>query len=66
MAPEAHQNDHSYVCELSQSTTQEFSMVGGYTEDLKKKHKTVKLGGWALMQGWPLAQDNAFYDANTH
>ena len=39
MAPEAHQNDHSYVCELSRSTTQEFSMVGGYTEDLKKNTK---------------------------
>ena len=38
----------SQLCELSRSTygfdTQEISMVGGYTE----KHKTVKIGGWAL------------------
>ena len=38
----------SLLCELSGSTfgfsTQEFSMVGGYTET-SKKHKTVKIGG---------------------
>jgi len=28
-------------------TTQEFSMVGGYTEN-PKKPQTVKIGGWAL------------------
>ena len=44
-APEAHQNDRSYVCELYfRFTTQEFSMVGSYMEDLK----TVKIGGWVL------------------
>ena len=35
-------------------------MVGGYTEDLKN-HKTVKIGGWALVQGWALARDNMVY-----
>ena len=52
VAPEAHQNYRSYVRELSgptfDSTTQEFSMVGGYTEDFKS-HKTVR---------WALARDN--------
>ena len=52
-APEAYQNDRSYVCELRtyfRFTTQEFDMVGSYTEDLKKtnKHKTVKIGEWEL------------------
>ena len=37
-------------------STQKFSMVGSYTEDLKKLLKTVKIGGWALVQGWVLAQ----------
>ena len=36
---------------------QEFSMVGGYLEDFKKQ-KTVKIGGWALVRVWVLAQDN--------
>ena len=59
MAPEANQNDRSYERELSGHTfdshTQEFSVMGGYTENLKKKkkHKIVKIGGWAL------AGDNA-------
>ena len=38
----------SQLCELGGSTygfnTQEFSIVGGYTENLKN-HKTVKIGG---------------------
>ena len=62
LAPEAYQNGRSYVRELSgptfEFTTQEFSMVGGYTEDLKKIHKTVKIGGWVLARGWALARDN--------
>ena len=36
MAPEAHQNDRSYVRELSRPTSIQLSMVGGYTKDLKK------------------------------
>ena len=40
---------------------QEFSMVGGYTEDLKKQHKTVKIGVWALTWGKVLAQDNTVF-----
>ena len=38
-------------------TTQEFCMVGGYTEDLTNP-TTVKIGRWALVQGWALARDN--------
>ena len=44
VTPKAHQNDHSYF----RFTTQEFSMVGGYTEDLKKPQKLSKLGGGCL------------------
>ena len=36
--------------------TQEFSMVGSYTEDLKKT--LSKLDGWALAGVWAPAQDN--------
>ena len=54
VAPEAHQNDRSYVHELSRS---EFSMVGSYTEDLTH-HKTVKIRGWVLARGWALAWDD--------
>ena len=39
-------------------TTQEFFMVGDYTEDLTN-HRTVKIGGWALARAW--AQDNAVH-----
>ena len=38
-------------------TTQEFCMVGSYTEDLTT-HRTVKIGGWALARGWALVRDN--------
>ena len=41
-------------------TTQEFCMVGGYTEDLIN-HTTVKIGGWALAWGWVLARDNTVH-----
>ena len=52
-------NDHSCVYTLAQwtyflFTTQEFSMVDGYTEDLKN-HKTVNIGGCVLARGWVLA-----------
>ena len=60
MAPEAHRMiaamDGSSVD--FQFTMQEFSMVCGYTEDLKKKHKTVKIGRWALTPGRVLVRDN--------
>ena len=60
--PEAHQNDRSYVPELSGLllfwfTTQEFNMVGSYTENPQKhvsqhlqNHITVKIGRWMLAQ----------------
>ena len=51
----------SQLCDLSRPTfgftTQEFSMVGGYTDN----HKTFKIGGWALAQVWALAQDNTVF-----
>ena len=40
-----------------QVTTQEFCMVGGYTEAVTN-HRTVKIGGWALARGWAPVQDN--------
>ena len=40
-------------------------MVGDYTEDLKKKHKTVKIRRWALAQAWELAQDNTVLTKET-
>ena len=44
--------EQSQLCEFSGPTfgfiTQKFSMVGGYTENLEKNNKTVKIGGWAL------------------
>ena len=43
-----HQNDHSYVRELTDLFSihcmQEFSMVGGYTEILQNNSRTVKIG----------------------
>ena len=45
VAPEVHQNDCSYVCELLSIHHARISMVGSYMEDLK----TVKIGGWALV-----------------
>ena len=48
VAPEAHPNDRSYVGELSFGfSTQDFSTVVGYIEDLRK-HKTAKIGWWVL------------------
>ena len=50
MASEVYQNDCSYVLELSEPTVrftpQEFSMVGGYTEHLKKpqNHQNWEVG----------------------
>jgi len=54
-------SEQSQLCELSGPTfgftTQEFSMVGSYTENLEN-HKTVKIGGWALARVWAPALDN--------
>ena len=48
VVPEAHQNDHRYICTCTQQTyfpftMQEFSMVDGYTENLNST-KLSKLG----------------------
>ena len=40
--------------------TQVFCIVGGYTEDLTN-HRTVKIGGWALAQGWALSRNNTVH-----
>ena len=55
MAPEAHQNDHSYVDLLSILYAR--ILHGGQLHRGPHK-KTVKIGGWALAQGWVLVQDN--------
>ena len=51
----------SQLCKLGGSTygfnMQEFSMVGGYTDNLEN-NKTVKIRGWALARVWALAWDN--------
>ena len=39
------------------SIRKNFSMVGGYTENLEN-NKTVKIRGWALDRVWALARDN--------
>ena len=49
VVPETHQKDRSYVREISEPTyfrftTQECSMVGGYTEDLKKPQNCQNWG----------------------
>ena len=38
----------------------QFSMVGGYMEDLKTP-QTVNIWGWAFAQGWMIAHDNTVY-----
>ena len=50
VAPEAHQNDRSYLSELSGPTFESICtnfMVGGY----QKTNKTVKIGQWVLAWG---------------
>ena len=47
MAPKVHQNDRSYVSSVDLPygfTTQEFSMVGGYTENLEKPQNCQNWG----------------------
>ena len=62
MVPEAHQNDRSYVHELSGST---FDSHGGrlYEGSTLKQRKTVEIGGWALAQGWALVRDNTVIES---
>ena len=54
MAPEAHQNNHSSVCELSGLT---FDSLSGYTED----HKTVKIGGGRLLRQYGACSFYSFH-----
>ena len=52
-----------YVHELGELTfgsLYKFSMVGGYTENLKN-HRTVKIGGRALARLWALPRDNTVH-----
>ena len=54
-----HQNDCSYACELSGSTFEELSMVGGYTQDLKKAHNSQNWGVGGLRgDAWAIVWDN--------
>ena len=60
VVPEAHQNDRSYVRELSGPTLDLLRKNLAWwvvTWRTSKNHKTVKIGGWALAQGWALAWD---------
>ena len=54
-SPEAYQNDRSYVRELSVLSIlyAKFSMVGGYTEDLKKPRQNWRMGACAGMGDCP-------------
>ena len=48
---------HSVDLRTFRFTTQEFSMVGDYTENLEKPQNR----GWALVWVWVLARDNMVY-----
>ena len=66
MAPEAHQNDCSYICELSEPTFNSLCKNLAWWVVIwrtSKNHKSVKIGGWALAWGWVLAQDNMVLSA---
>ena len=61
VASEAHQDDCSYVRELSGPTfSSPYKNLAWWAVSLRtsKNHKTVKIGGWALAWGWVLARDN--------
>ena len=61
MVPEAHQNDCSYVRELSGLTFDSLRKNLAWwaiTWRTSRNHKTVNIGGWALARRWALAQDN--------
>ena len=60
-APEAHQNDSSYVSELSGPTFNPLhkNLAGwAVTRRTSRNHKTVKIGGWVLASRWALTRDN--------
>ena len=62
VAPEIHRNDHSYsLCELKlwtfKSSHKNFAWWTVTRRSLKK-HRTVKIEGWALAQRWVLARDD--------
>ena len=53
VAPEAHQNDGSYVHELSGLTYDLLHKKLAWwvvTQRISKNHKTVKYGGWCLLR----------------
>ena len=58
MAPEAHQNNHSYVCELSGPTLE--SLLNNLAWWVVTRRTSIKIGWWMLVQAWVLAWDN-FY-----
>ena len=59
VAPEEHQNDRSYVRELTRPTfgslCKNFAWWVATWRTSKKNHTTVEIGGWAL------AQDNTVH-----
>ena len=59
VAPEAYQNDRNYVRKVSGPTFDSPRTWWAVTRSTSKKHKTVKIGGWALARGWALSRDNA-------
>ena len=61
VAPEVHQNDCSYVHELSGPTFDSLCnnlASQAVIQRTSKNHKTVKIGGWALTQGLGAYPDN--------
>ena len=58
MVPEAHQNNRSYVCELSRPTFE--SLLNNLAWWVVTQRTSIKIGWWMLVQAWVLAWDN-FY-----
>ena len=52
-----HETHRVSLCDELSSRHKRIFMVDGYVKDLTN-HKTVKIGGWALVRGWALARDN--------
>ena len=65
VVPEANQNDHSYVCELSRPTFDSLCKMLAQWAVTRRTSKTTRLsklgGAWALARGWALARDNMVY-----
>ena len=60
-APEVHLKDDSYVRELSKPTFNSPCKNLAWWVVTWTTSKTVKIGGWALVWWWALAQDNTVF-----